>query len=68
MTIQVTPETESALRPQDTPVAATPQVSRFTRYRWLICALLFIAIGINYIDRHMIGILKPTLQADLGWT
>ncbi|MCI1008652.1 MFS transporter [Pseudomonas oryzihabitans] len=68
MTIQVTPETESALRPQDTPVAATPQTSRFTRYRWLICALLFIAIGINYIDRQMIGILKPTLQADLGWT
>jgi MFS transporter, ACS family, hexuronate transporter len=38
------------------------------RYRWVICALLFIAIGINYIDRQMIGILKPTLQADLKWT
>lgn len=39
-----------------------------SRYRWLICALLFLAIGINYVDRQMIGILKPTLQKDLGWT
>ncbi|WP_298330770.1 MFS transporter [Asticcacaulis sp.] len=39
-----------------------------TRYRWVICALLFIAIGINYIDRQMIGILKPTLQSELQWT
>ncbi len=39
-----------------------------SRYRWLICGLLFLAIGINYIDRQMIGILKPTLQKDLGWT
>ncbi|ADU15181.1 MFS transporter [Asticcacaulis excentricus] len=39
-----------------------------TRYRWVICALLFIAIGINYIDRQMIGILKPTLQGELQWT
>ncbi|BEV12825.1 MFS transporter [Asticcacaulis sp. DW145] len=38
------------------------------RYRWVICALLFIAIGINYIDRQMIGILKPTLQDELKWT
>ena len=38
------------------------------RYRWLICGLLFVAVGINYIDRQMIGILKPTLQLELGWS
>src|SRR3712207_932621 len=38
------------------------------RYRWLICALLFFAATINYIDRQVIGILKPTLQAEIGWT
>ncbi|RIA37930.1 ACS family hexuronate transporter-like MFS transporter [Hephaestia caeni] len=37
-------------------------------YRWLICGLLFAATAINYVDRQMIGILKPTLQADLGWS
>ncbi|MFT3996468.1 MAG: MFS transporter [Asticcacaulis sp.] len=50
-----------------TATPATP-ASGMSRYRWVICALLFIAIGINYIDRQMIGILKPTLQEDLKWT
>ena len=31
-------------------------------------ALLFFATTINYIDRQVIGLLKPTLQAELGWT
>lgn len=38
------------------------------RYRWVICALLFFATTINYIDRGVIGILKPTLDQELGWT
>ncbi len=40
---------------------------RIGRYRWTICALLFFATTINYIDRQVLGILAPTLQADLGW-
>jgi MFS transporter, ACS family, hexuronate transporter len=35
-----------------------------TRYRWLVCALLFAATTINYIDRQVIGLLKPTLTAE----
>ena len=38
------------------------------RYRWVICALLFFAATINYIDRQVLGILKPTLQAEFGWS
>jgi ACS family hexuronate transporter-like MFS transporter len=38
------------------------------RYRWVICALLFLAATINYIDRQVLGILKPTLQAQFGWS
>lgn len=38
------------------------------RYRWMICALLFFAATINYIDRQVIGILKSTLQGEFGWT
>lgn len=37
------------------------------RYRWVICGLLFVATGINYVDRQMIGLLKPTLQSEFGW-
>lgn len=36
-------------------------------YRWTICGLLFFAAVINYVDRQIIGILKPVLQAELGW-
>ena len=38
------------------------------RYRWWICALLFAASAINYIDRQVLGLLKPTLQQELGWS
>lgn len=37
-------------------------------FRWTIVGLLFAANAINYLDRQMIGILKPTLQHDLGWS
>src|SRR5882672_3626155 len=36
--------------------------------RWVICALLLFAAIINYIDRQVIGILKPTLVKTFGWT
>jgi ACS family hexuronate transporter-like MFS transporter len=35
--------------------------------RWGICALLFFATTLNYIDRQIIGILKPVLGKELGW-
>jgi ACS family hexuronate transporter-like MFS transporter len=38
------------------------------RFRWLICGLLFAATAINYVDRQIIGLLKPTLQLEYGWT
>ncbi len=41
---------------------------RLLGYRWTICALLFFATTINYIDRQVLGILAPTLQKDIGWT
>lgn len=39
-----------------------------TRHRWLICALLFFATTINYVDRQVIGLLKPTLTDEFGWS
>jgi MFS transporter, ACS family, hexuronate transporter len=35
-------------------------------YRWTICALIFFATTINYLDRQVIGILKPLLESDLN--
>jgi len=37
-------------------------------YRWRIVTLLFFATTINYIDRQVIGILKPFIADDLGWS
>jgi MFS transporter, ACS family, hexuronate transporter len=36
--------------------------------RWVVCALLFFAATINYVDRQVIGLLKPTLQTQFGWS
>lgn len=38
------------------------------KYRWGICAMLFCVITINYIDRQVIGVLKPVIEDDLGWS
>ncbi len=38
------------------------------RYRWVICALLFFATTINYVDRQVLGILATPLQKELGWS
>jgi ACS family hexuronate transporter-like MFS transporter len=38
------------------------------RYRWIVCALLFLATTINYVDRQILSLLKPILDVQLGWT
>lgn len=42
--------------------------STIGRFRWVICAVLFIGISKNYMDRQVLGVLKTTLQHDLGWS
>jgi ACS family hexuronate transporter-like MFS transporter len=42
-------------------------VARIGHYRWRICALLFLATTINYIDRNVLGVLAPELQRIIGW-
>jgi ACS family hexuronate transporter-like MFS transporter len=39
-----------------------------TMVRWWICALLFFATTINYIDRQVFAILAPQLQTEIGWS
>jgi len=38
------------------------------RVRWAVCAMLFVATSINYMDRQVIAILKPTLEHSIGMT
>jgi ACS family hexuronate transporter-like MFS transporter len=37
-------------------------------YRWVVCALLFFATTINYMDRQILSLLKPILDNQLHWT
>ncbi len=39
-----------------------------SRVRWTVCAMLFAATSINYMDRQVLSILAPTLQHSIGWT
>jgi ACS family hexuronate transporter-like MFS transporter len=49
------------------PAADAATTSAGGNYRWMVCAILFFATTINYIDRQIIGILKPVLVREFGW-
>jgi len=56
---------------QGDPVASPPLINRartIANFRWYICGLLFYATTVNYMDRMVMGILKPTIAHDLHWT
>ncbi|MHB8217029.1 MAG: MFS transporter [Candidatus Sulfotelmatobacter sp.] len=55
-------QTESGSSP-----GATPRTG-LGRVRWTVCAMLFVATSINYMDRQVIAILKPTLEHSIGMT
>lgn len=38
------------------------------KYRWTICALLFFATTVNYLDRQVLSLLKPVLEDEFGWS
>ena len=37
-------------------------------HRWTVCALMFFATTINYLDRNILGVVAPTLQKEIGWS
>ena len=45
-----------------------PEGRFIANYRWVVCALLFFATTINYIDRQILSLIKEILDKDIGWT
>ena len=45
-----------------------PKTTTTGIYRWGIVVLLFTATTINYLDRQIIGLLKPLLEIEFSWT
>jgi len=55
-------------RPQPDASTDVPQHGLIGKYRWVICALLFLGTTVNYVDRQVIGLLKPILEQEFKWT
>jgi ACS family hexuronate transporter-like MFS transporter len=47
---------------------ADPAQNPIGKFRWVICALLFLATTINYIDRQILSLIKEILDEELHWT
>ena len=58
---------EQAVSATAPPAAATGVARKIGHYRWTICALLFFATTMNYVDRQILGLLAPTLEKSIGW-
>jgi ACS family hexuronate transporter-like MFS transporter len=41
---------------------------KIPHYRWIIVTLIFFATTINYVDRQVIGLLKPILEVEFSWS
>lgn len=63
------PQPATAIEPRvsETEVNA-PYPLKIGSIRWRICALLFIANTINYMDRQVLSFLAPLLQTKIGWS
>jgi len=42
--------------------------AKMSNYRWTICALLFFATTVNYLDRQVLSLLHPMLEKEFNWT
>jgi MFS transporter, ACS family, aldohexuronate transporter len=67
MTNDTTGTTSGTAVASDAAAALSAAQAPRGNYRWKICALLFLASTINYVDRAVLGILAPTLQKTIGW-
>ncbi|MTV41194.1 MFS transporter [Duganella radicis] len=50
------------------PVNAQAVAQSVGKYRWTICALLFFATTVNYLDRQVLSLLAPALSEEFGWS
>src|SRR5260370_42425524 len=63
ISVSQTEAAESAVRES----ASAKMPSRHGYFRWVICTLLLLGTTKNYMDRNVLGVLRVTLQHDLGW-
>src|SRR5947207_8512108 len=50
------------------PISPAPVEVKMANFRWTVCALLFFATTINYIDRQILSLIKEILDKEIGWS
>ncbi len=55
-------------KPDQTETLHDKGPSKIGSYRWTICALVFFATTVNYLDRQVLSLLQPNLEELFGWT
>jgi len=56
------------LPPFEQPIQELAGAKGIGKFRWTICALLFFATTVNYLDRQVLSLLKPSLEEMFGWS
>jgi len=59
---------EQVIGKYDSAAKAAPVAQAVGKYRWTICALLFFATTVNYLDRQVLSLLAPDLSKEFGWS
>jgi sugar phosphate permease len=55
--------------PNPSSMSTVTQINaRIGKYRWTICALLFFATTVNYLDRQVLSLLKGDLEREFNWS
>jgi len=55
--------------PNPSPMSTVTQINaKIGKYRWTICALLFFATTVNYLDRQVLSLLKGDLEREFNWS
>jgi MFS transporter, ACS family, hexuronate transporter len=62
------PNIKATYQGKDLFVSSSSKHISMSHYRWRVVALLFFATTINYLDRQVIGLLKPVLEIEFKWT
>lgn len=62
-----TPGLRPLVSREESAIGSPQSKSAVGNFRWVICTLLLLGVTKNYMDRQVLGVLKATLQHDLGW-
>lgn len=58
----------TSIQPKTPNTTLSANIQAIGKFRWTICALLFFATTVNYLDRQVLSLLAPSLSKEFGWS